>query len=165
MSAVAGRGRTGPTAAVAVLEDAGVAHVLHPYDHDPGAASFGAEAAAALGRDPGQVLKTLMVVHDRDWAVAVVPVSARLSLRAAAAALGWKRAALAEPRAAERRTGYVVGGISPLGQRTPAPLLLDDSALAWETVLVSGGRRGLDVELAPADLLRLTGGRTAALQA
>jgi Cys-tRNA(Pro)/Cys-tRNA(Cys) deacylase len=88
----------------------------------------------------------------------------RLSLRAAAAALGWKRAALAEPRLAERRTGYVVGGISPLGQKTPSPTLLDDSAGAWPTVLVSGGRRGLDVELAPAELLRLTGGRTAALR-
>ena len=139
--------------------------VLHEYDHDPSAASFGLEAAAALGRDPAQVFKTLLVVHEREWAVAVLPVSARLSLRSAAAALGWKRAALAEPRAAERRTGYVVGGISPLGQRTPSPTLLDDSARGWPTVLVSGGRRGLDVELSPADLLRLTGGRTAALQA
>ena len=137
---------------------------LHEYAHDPAAASFGLEAAAALGRDPGQVFKTLLVVHERDWAVAVLPVSARLSLRAAAAALGWKRAALAEPRLAERRTGYVVGGISPLGQKTPSPTLLDDSAEAWSTVLVSGGRRGLDVELPPAELLRLTGGRTAALR-
>jgi Cys-tRNA(Pro)/Cys-tRNA(Cys) deacylase len=88
-----------------------------------------------------------------------------LSLRAAAAALGWKRAALAEPRLAERRTGYVVGGISPLGQKTPSTTLLDESAAAWPTVLVSGGRRGLDVELSPAELLRLTGGRTAALRA
>jgi Cys-tRNA(Pro)/Cys-tRNA(Cys) deacylase len=157
--------RAGPTAAVAALERAGVAYAVHEYDHDPAAASFGLEAAAALGRDPGQVFKTLMVVHERDWAVAVVPVSARLSLRAAAAALGWKRAALAEPRLAERRTGYVVGGISPLAQKAPSPTLLDDSAAAWPTVLVSGGRRGLDVELSPADLLRLTGGRTAALQA
>jgi Cys-tRNA(Pro)/Cys-tRNA(Cys) deacylase len=141
-----------------------VAFTLHEYAHDPAAASFGLEAAAALGRDPEQVFKTLLVVHEREWAVAVLPVSARLSLRAAAAALGWKRAAMAEPRLAERRTGYVVGGISPLGQKTPSPTLLDDSAEAWSTVLVSGGRRGLDVELPPAELLRLTGGRTAALR-
>jgi len=161
--AKASRG-AGPTAAVAVLARERVAFTVHEYAHDPAAASFGLEAAAALGRDPDQVFKTLLVVHERDWAVAVLPVSARLSLRAAAAALGWKRAALAEPRLAERRTGYVVGGISPLGQKTPSPTLLDDSAEAWSTVLVSGGRRGLDVELPPAELLRLTGGRTAALR-
>lgn len=161
--AKASRG-AGPTAAVALLARERVAFTVHEYAHDPAAASYGLEAAAALGRDPGQVFKTLLVVHERDWAVAVLPVSARLSLRAAAAALGWKRAALAEPRLAERRTGYVVGGISPLGQKTPSPTLLDDSAVAWPTVLVSGGRRGLDVELPPAELLRLTGGRTAALR-
>lgn len=161
--AKASRG-AGPTAAVALLARERVAFTVHEYAHDPAAASYGLEAAAALGRDPDQVFKTLLVVHERDWAVAVLPVSARLSLRAAAAALGWKRAALAEPRLAERRTGYVVGGISPLGQKTPSPTLLDDSAEAWSTVLVSGGRRGLDVELPPAELLRLTGGRTAALR-
>lgn len=161
--AKASRG-AGPTAAVALLARERVAFTVHEYAHDPAAASYGLEAAAALGRDPDQVFKTLLVVHERDWAVAVLPVSARLSLRAAAAALGWKRAALAEPRLAERRTGYVVGGISPLGQKTPSPTLLDDSAVAWPTVLVSGGRRGLDVELPPAELLRLTGGRTAALR-
>jgi Cys-tRNA(Pro)/Cys-tRNA(Cys) deacylase len=161
--AKASRG-AGPTAAVALLARERVAFTLHEYAHDPAAASFGLEAAAALGRDPEQVFKTLLVVHEREWAVAVLPVSARLSLRAAAAALGWKRAAMAEPRLAERRTGYVVGGISPLGQKTPSPTLLDDSAEAWSTVLVSGGRRGLDVELPPAELLRLTGGRTAALR-
>ncbi|MFF0988580.1 Cys-tRNA(Pro) deacylase [Kocuria nitroreducens] len=161
--AKASRG-AGPTAAVALLARERVAFTLHEYAHDPAAASFGLEAAAALGRDPEQVFKTLLVVHEREWAVAVLPVSARLSLRAAATALGWKRAALAEPRLAERRTGYVVGGISPLGQKTPSPTLLDDSAGAWSTVLVSGGRRGLDVELPPAELLRLTGGRTAALR-
>ncbi|MFF0904832.1 UNVERIFIED_CONTAM: Cys-tRNA(Pro) deacylase [Kocuria sp. CPCC 205316] len=161
--AKASRG-AGPTAAVALLARERVDFTLHEYAHDPAAASFGLEAAAALGRDPEQVFKTLLVVHEREWAVAVLPVSARLSLRAAAAALGWKRAAMADPRLAERRTGYVVGGISPLGQKTPSPTLLDDSAEAWSTVLVSGGRRGLDVELPPAELLRLTGGRTAALR-
>lgn len=161
--AKASRG-AGPTAAVALLAREHVAFSTHEYAHDPAAASFGLEAAAALGRDPEQVFKTLLVVHEREWAVAVLPVSGRLSLRAAAAALGWKRAALAEPRLAERRTGYVVGGISPLGQKTPSPTLLDVSAQAWSTVLVSGGRRGLDVELPPAELLRLTGGRSAALR-
>ncbi|MEX5235644.1 Cys-tRNA(Pro) deacylase [Kocuria arenosa] len=161
--AKASRG-AGPTAAVALLARERVDFTLHEYAHDPAAASFGLEAAAALGRDPEQVFKTLLVVHEREWAVAVLPVSARLSLRAAAAALSWKRAAMAEPRLAERRTGYVVGGISPLGQKTPSPTLLDDSAETWSTVLVSGGRRGLDVELPPAELLRLTGGRTAALR-
>lgn len=160
-----GRTPRRPTAALALLEREGVAYSVHEYDHDPAAASFGREAAAALGRDPEQVFKTLMLVHERDWAVAVVPVAARLSLRAAAAALGWKRAALADPRLAERRAGYVVGGISPLGQKTPSPTLLDDSATGWPTVLVSGGRRGLDVELPPEDLLRLTQGRVASLQA
>ncbi len=154
--AKASRG-AGPTAAVALLARERVAFTVHEYVHDPAAASYGLEAAAALGRDPGQVFKTLLVVHERDWAVAVLPVSARLSLRAAAAAL-------AEPRLAERRTGYVVGGISPLGQKTSSPTLLDDSAEAWPTVLVSGGRRGLDVELPPAELLRLTDGCTAALR-
>lgn len=157
--------RAVPTAAVALLEREHADYALHEYEHDPGAASFGLEAAAALGRDPAQVFKTLLVVHEREWAVAVLPVPARLSLRALAAALGWKRAVLAEPALAQRRTGYVVGGISPLGQKRRSPTLLDDSALAWPTVLVSGGRRGLEVELAPAELLRLTGGRAAALRA
>lgn len=160
-----GRTSRRPTAALALLEREGVAYSVHEYDHDPAAASFGAEAAAALGRDPEQVFKTLMLVHERDWAVAVVPVAARLSLRAAATALGWKRAALADPRLAERRAGYVVGGISPLGQKTPSTTLLDDSATDLPTILVSGGRRGLDVELAPGDLLRLTRGRCASLRA
>ena len=160
-----GRTPRRPTAALALLAREGVAHSVHEYDHDPAAASYGAEAAAALGRDPEQVFKTLMLVHERDWAVAGVPVAARLSLRSAAAALGWKRAALADPRLAERRTGYVVGGISPLAQKTPSPTLLDDSAADRPTILVSGGRRGLDVELPPGDLLRLTRGRVAPLRA
>jgi Cys-tRNA(Pro)/Cys-tRNA(Cys) deacylase len=107
------------------------------------------------------VFKTLMVDVDGRLAVGVVPVSGNLDLKAIAAALGGKKAAMADPAAAERRTGYVLGGISPLGQRQSSPTVLDDSALALGTILVSGGRRGLDIELDPAELIRLTGARTA----
>ncbi|GGJ21177.1 UNVERIFIED_ORG: Cys-tRNA(Pro)/Cys-tRNA(Cys) deacylase [Paenarthrobacter nicotinovorans] len=151
------------TPATAALTAAGVPFVLHPYAHDPAAASYGLEAAEVLGIDPKRVFKTLMVEVEGKLAVAVVPVSGNLDLKAAAAALGSKKASMADPKAAERRTGYVLGGISPLGQRQPSPTVLDDSALAFDTILVSGGRRGLDIELAPADLLRLTNGVTGAI--
>ena len=144
------------TPATAALTAAGVPFVLHPYTHDPSAASYGAEAAEALGIDPSRVFKTLMVDVEGRIAVGIVPVSGSLDLKAIAAALGAKKAAMADPAAAQRRTGYVLGGISPLGQRQPSPTVLDSSALALDTVLVSGGRRGLDIELAPADLVRLT---------
>ena len=148
------------TPATAALAAAGVPFVLHPYAHDPAASSYGLEAAEVLGIDPDRVFKTLMVEVEGKLAVAIVPVSGNLDLKAAAAALGSKKAAMADPKAAERRTGYVQGGISPLGQRQPSPTVLDESALAFDTILVSGGRRGLDIELAPADLLRLTNGVT-----
>lgn len=148
------------TPATAALAAAGVPFVLHPYAHDPAASSYGQEAAEVLGIDPDRVFKTLMVEVEGKLAVAIVPVSGNLDLKAAAAALGSKKAAMADPKAAERRTGYVLGGISPLGQRQPSPTVLDESALAFDTILVSGGRRGLDIELAPADLLRLTNGVT-----
>jgi Cys-tRNA(Pro)/Cys-tRNA(Cys) deacylase len=135
--------------------------VLHPYTHDPSAQSYGAEAAEALGIDPSRVFKTLMVDVEGRLAVAIVPVSGTLDLKAMAAALGAKKAAMADPAAAQRRTGYVLGGISPIGQRQPSPTVLDSTALGLDTILVSGGRRGLDVELAPADLARLTGAITA----
>ncbi len=151
------------TPATAALTAAGVPFVLHPYAHDPAAASYGLEAAEVLGIDPKRVFKTLMVEVEGKLAVAVVPVSGNLDLKAAAAALGSKKASMADPKAAERRTGYVLGGISPLGQRQPSPTVLDDSALAFDAILVSGGRRGLDIELAPADLLRLTNGVTGAI--
>ena len=149
------------TPATAVLAGAGVSFNLHPYSHDPAAASYGMEAAEVLGIDAARVFKTLMVEIDGKLAVGVVPVSGTLDLKAIAAALGSKKAAMADPAAAERRTGYVLGGISPLGQRQPSPTVIDQSALTLDTILVSGGRRGLDIELDPRDLVRLTKAVTA----
>lgn len=151
------------TPATAVLAAAGVSFNLHPYSHDPAAGSYGMEAAEVLGIDPARVFKTLMVEVDGKLAVGVVPVSGNLDLKAIAAALGSKKAAMADPAAAERRTGYVLGGISPLGQRQPSPTVVDESALALDTILVSGGRRGLDIELDPRDLVRLTKAVTASI--
>ena len=149
------------TPATAALAAAGVPFVLHPYTHDPSAASYGSEAAEALGIDPSRVFKTLMVEVEGKLAVGIVPVSGTLDLKAFAAALGAKKAAMADPAAAQRRTGYVLGGISPLGQRLPSPTVLDSSAVGLQTLLVSGGKRGLDIELAPVDLIRLTQAVTA----
>ena len=149
------------TPATAALAAAGVPFVLHPYTHDPSAASYGSEAAEALGIDPSRVFKTLMVEVEGKLAVGIVPVSGTLDLKAFAAALGAKKAAMADPAAAQRRTGYVLGGISPLGQRLPSPTVLDLSAVGLQTLLVSGGKRGLDIELAPVDLIRLTQAVTA----
>ncbi len=129
---------------------------VHAYGHDPAAASYGLEAADALGVEPGRVFKTLVAQVDGRLTVAVVPVSGQLDLKALAAAVGGKRADLADPKAAERSSGYVVGGISPLGQRRTLPTVVDASAAGYPTVFVSAGRRGLDVELAPDDLVRLT---------
>lgn len=156
------------TPATAALVKAGVAHTAHAYAHDVAISAevgYGREAAHALGIAPERVLKTLVVEVDGALGVAVVPVSASLDLKAVGAALGGKRATMADPAAAERTTGYVRGGISPLGQRKRLPTVVDTSALGHPTVLVSGGRRGLDVELAPADLVRLTGAVTAAVAA
>jgi Cys-tRNA(Pro)/Cys-tRNA(Cys) deacylase len=156
---------TGGTPATQVLARDGAPHTLHAYDHDPTARerglSFGMEAALALGLEPAQVFKTLLADVDGRLVVAVVPVDRSLDLKALAAAVRGKRAVMAEPADAERATGYVVGGISPLGQRRPLPTVVDASALEWPTMLVSAGRRGLDVELAPADLVRLTSAVTA----
>ncbi len=144
-----------------------MAHELRAYEHDPRARerglSYGLEAAQALGLDPAQVFKTLLADVDGALTVAVVPVDRTLDLKALAGAVGGKRAAMADPAAAERATGYVVGGISPLGQRRRLATVVDVSALDFATVLVSAGRRGLDVELAPGDLVRLTGAVTAAI--
>jgi Cys-tRNA(Pro)/Cys-tRNA(Cys) deacylase len=149
------------TAATVALTGLGIPFTAHPYHHDAAASSFGQEAADALGLDPARVFKTLIAEVDGALVAALVPVAARLDLGALAAALGGKRAALAQPADAERRTGYVLGGISPVGQRRPVPAVLDASALAFDRVYVSGGRRGFDVGLAPTDLLRATGGSTA----
>jgi Cys-tRNA(Pro)/Cys-tRNA(Cys) deacylase len=149
---VAGKG----TPAIALLTGQRAAFTTHEYDADPNAASYGLAAAAALGADPARVFKTLVATVDGRPAVGVVPVSASLDLKALAAALDGKRAAMAEPAAAERATGYVTGGISPFGHRTRLPIVVDTSIEDWPTVFVSGGRRGLQLEVGPADLIRLT---------
>ncbi len=149
------------TPATVALSKAGVPFTLHPYEHDPGATSYGLEAADVLGLPPEQVFKTLLAQVDDRLVVAVVPVSGNLDLKALAAAAGGKRATMADPAAAERTTGYVVGGISPLGQRKALPTVVDETALGFSTVYVSGGRRGLDIGLPPADLVRLTRATTA----
>jgi Cys-tRNA(Pro)/Cys-tRNA(Cys) deacylase len=133
-----------------------VTHTLHQYAHDPRAEAFGDEAAAALGIAPQRIFKTLIATIDGRLVCAVVPVAGRLDLKALAAVVGGKRAAMAEPAAAQRATGYVLGGISPLGHKSRLPVVVDDSAQQFPTVYVSAGRRGLQVELAPADLVRLT---------
>ncbi|WP_431782274.1 Cys-tRNA(Pro) deacylase [Streptomyces chumphonensis] len=153
----------GGTPATVALTAAGVAFTVHAYPHDPAAGSYGEEAARALGVDPAQVFKTLVAEVDGALTVAVVPVSGPLDLKALAAAVGGKRAVMADPAAAERSSGYVRGGISPLGQRRPLPTVVDVSARAHATVCVSAGRRGLEIELAPADLIAQTGARTAAI--
>lgn len=145
------------------LDRAGVAYEARAYEHDPAAPSYGLEAAQALGVEPGRVFKTLLVDTDQGLGVGIVPVDTSLDLKAVAAALGVKKATMAEARVAERTTGYVVGGISPVGQKKPLPTVLDESATGHPTVLISGGKRGLDLELSPADLLRVTGGSTAAI--
>lgn len=157
------RARGGGTPATTALDRAGVAYSVHPYDHDPAAASYGGEAAALLGLAPGEVFKTLLADVDGRLVVAVVPVSGQLDLKVLAAALGAKRAAMADPARAERSTGYVVGGISPLGQRTPLTTVVDASALELARVYVSGGRRGLDLGLDPRDLVRLLEAQVAPL--
>lgn len=167
------RGKTrhkggGGTPATVELTAAAVPFTEHEYAHDPREQSYGTEAAQALGLDPGEVFKTLLVRlegggHDTDLGVVVVPVDVHVDLKAAGAAFGAKRAAMADPAVAARTTGYVVGGISPVGQKKPLPTVLDESATGHPTVLISGGKRGLDLELSPADLLRVTGGSTAAI--
>ena len=143
------------------LSKAGLPFTTHTYEHDPAAKSYGLEAAEALGLATAQVFKTLLVEVDGKLAVGVVPVDKQLDLKAMAAALNAKKATMADPAAAERSTGYVVGGISPIGQKRSLPTVVDSSASEQDTVYVSGGRRGLDIGLAPADLLTITAARTA----
>ncbi|MEU6555140.1 Cys-tRNA(Pro) deacylase [Streptomyces sp. NPDC046915] len=146
----------GGTPATVALTAAGVDYTVHSYDHDPSHPSYGEEAAEAMGVSPERVFKTLIADVDGTLTVAVVPVAGSLDLKALAAAVGGKRAAMADPAHAERTTGYVRGGISPLGQRKKLPTVLDDSATAHPTICVSAGRRGLEVELAPSELTNLT---------
>lgn len=155
--------RSSGTPATVVLDRHRVSYALHPYDHDPATRQFGTEAAARLGLPPERVFKTLLVDSGGTLAVAIVPVAGTLDLKAMAAALGVKKVTMADPAAAERATGMVVGGISPLGQKQKLRTVLDASAADFPTVFVSAGRRGLDVELAPADLIALTGATLADL--
>jgi Cys-tRNA(Pro)/Cys-tRNA(Cys) deacylase len=148
------------TPATRAAQTAGIAFTVHEYAHDPGAPSLAEEAAQALALDPATVFKTLVVQFSDDLVVCIVPADARLDLKAVG-----KGAQMADPKRAERVTGYVVGGISPLGQRRPLRTLLDESALAHDTIHVSAGRRGLEIELRPADLVSLTGAEVRALAA
>jgi Cys-tRNA(Pro)/Cys-tRNA(Cys) deacylase len=160
-AAMAGRG----TPATALLVNRKVAHTLHEYAHDPRHDSYGLEAAEALGVPPSRVFKTLLASVDGALTVGIVPVVAQLDLKALAAALGGKRATMAEVALAERVTGYVAGGISPLGQRKRLPAVIDSSATEFDTVFCSAGRRGLEMELAPDDLVRLLDARLAPIAA
>jgi Cys-tRNA(Pro)/Cys-tRNA(Cys) deacylase len=158
---VAKRKQTQGTPATVALSKAKVEFTSHAYDHDPAAKSYGLEAAEALGLAPEQVFKTLLVEVDGKLTVGVVPVGKQLDLKAIAAAAGGKKAVMADPAAAERTTGYVVGGISPIGQKRALPTVIDATATDHDTVYVSGGRRGLDIGLAPKDLITITNARTA----
>lgn len=165
------RAKAGATPATVALTGAGIPFDVHPYSHDPGSElSFGLEAAAALGVDAAVVFKTLVVrvsglTRHGGLAVALVPVAESLDLKAVASALGQKKAVLAPAEDAQRASGYVTGGISPVGQRTALPTLIDATAEPLARIYVSGGRRGLDVSLAPGDLAAVTGARFAAIAA
>ncbi len=147
-----------------MLTKAGVKFEVHSYAHDPRAESYGMEAAELLGLNPDRVFKTLVVQADAQLVVAVVGVSGQLDLKAVAAAVGAKKASMAEPVAAQRSTGYVVGGISPLGQKRELVTVIDAAVLEFETVFVSGGKRGLDLEMHPDDLVALTKAKLAQIR-
>ncbi|MGV8884211.1 MAG: Cys-tRNA(Pro) deacylase [Microbacteriaceae bacterium] len=154
---------TAATPATVALQAAGVAFTPHAYSHDPSATNYGLEAAAALALDVERVFKTLLADVDGSLVVAIVPVSGTLDLKALATAVGGKKARMADPHLAERRTGYIVGGISPIGQKTRHTTVLDETGELFDTIFVSGGKRGFDIELAPRDLLAVTGATTAAI--
>jgi Cys-tRNA(Pro)/Cys-tRNA(Cys) deacylase len=158
---VAGRGTT----ATIALDRAKIPFTLHEYEHDPRSASYGVEASEALGVPPERVFKTLVAAVDGALAVGVVPVHRQLDLKALAAAVGGKKAVMAEVAAAERATGYVAGGISPVGQKKRLPVVIDSSALELPTMFCSAGRRGLEIEITPADLVKAAGARLAAIAA
>jgi Cys-tRNA(Pro)/Cys-tRNA(Cys) deacylase len=155
---VAGKGGTRATDQLTRL---GAPHRVHRYEHDPRHTSYGEEASEALGVPAGRVFKTLVADVDGQLTVAVVPVSCTLDLKALAAAVGGKKAAMAEPAVAERATGYVTGGITSIGLRRPMPVVVDAAALEYETVFCSAGQRGVEIELAPADLVRAAGATVA----
>jgi Cys-tRNA(Pro)/Cys-tRNA(Cys) deacylase len=156
---------SGGTPATLALDRARVGYTLHPYHHDARADSYGEEAAAALGVEPDRIFKTLIAAVDGRLVCGVVPVAGRLNLKALAIAAGGKKADMADPARAQRATGYVLGGISPLGHKTRIPVVIDSSVQLFETVYVSAGKRGLQVELAPSDLADLTGATFAEIAA
>ena len=152
------------TPATLTLDRTGIAYSVHSYEHDPAAVGYGLEAAEALGLPPEQVFKTLLADTDAGTVVGLVPVTGNLDLKALAGAVGAKKATMADPSAAERLTGYVVGGISPIGQKRRLVTVVDDSALIQSIVYVSGGRRGLDLGIAPADLVAVLDATTARIR-
>ena len=162
---MAKKSKAASTPATAALEAAGIAYVAHSYTHSDSAPSYGAEAAAQLGVEPGRVFKTLMVSTgaraSEELAVAIVPVDSTLDLKSVAAVLGAKKAQMADKDAAQRRSGYVLGGISPFGQRQMSPAVLDASAAQFETIFISGGRRGLSLQLAPDDAVNILSAQVA----
>jgi len=151
----------GGTRATELLASLGIAHTIHRYQHDPRHPSYGQEASEALGVPPERVFKTLIADVDGRLTVAVVPVAGSLDLKALAAAAGGKKAAMADPAQAERASGYVTGGIAPLGLRRRLPVVVDETALGYATVFCSAGQRGMEIELAPADLVAAAGAQTA----
>ncbi|WP_293267161.1 Cys-tRNA(Pro) deacylase [Neptunomonas sp.] len=154
------------TPAVNVLNKAKYSYKLHEYQHNPGSASYGEEAADLLVQNPAQVFKTLLVAiegNQKKLAVAVVPVSGLLNLKAMASALSVKKVVMAEPEAAERTTGYIVGGISPLGQKKALPTVIDESAVDYGAIFISAGKRGLEIEMSADDLVRLTSAKLAGI--
>lgn len=156
------------TPALAALESAGIEHRVHRYTHDKSSTDYGAEAVAIMGSrlgvEPAQIFKTLVVdLGERRLGVAVLPVPRQLSLKAAAQAFGVSKAVMAPAAAVTRATGYVLGGVAPLGQKTALPVVVDASALEWDRILTSAGKRGLEVEIAPADLVSVTGAAVADL--
>ncbi|MEE2730666.1 MAG: Cys-tRNA(Pro) deacylase [Pseudomonadota bacterium] len=147
------------TPAILLARKTKIVHRVHEYVHDPASESYGLEAAEKLGVEPKRVFKTLVVsLEGKNLAVAVIPVSALLSMKAVAKAAGAKKAVMANPMDVERSTGYVLGGVSPLGQKKRLPTLVDTSLQEHATVYVSAGRRGLEIELSPQDLIKLTQG-------
>lgn len=154
------------TPGINAAKKAKISHRIHEYQHDPASESFGTEAAEKMGVDPARVFKTLVVAIDgKDLAVGVVPVTSMLSMKLAAKAAGGKKAVMADKQDVQRSTGYVLGGVSPLGQKKRLKTFIDDSARSFDTIFVSAGRRGLEIELSPEDLAKLTAARFVPLQA